>query len=91
METRFSRLTSLNGIPCSLADSPCIGVCSTTQWGDDRCSGCGRTSTEVRDWHTLSQTEKKLINIRNAAEKYQIRQLKIQNRVKRTQKPVVAF
>jgi uncharacterized protein len=87
MTTRFTRLSNLNGVTSSLADSPCIGICSTTQWGDDRCSGCGRTYSEVRDWHTLPEVEKKLINIRNASEKYNIRQLKVRNCVKRTETP----
>lgn len=87
MTTRFTRLSNLNGVTSSLADSPCIGICSTTQWGDDRCSGCGRTYTEVRDWHTLPEVEKKLINIRNASENYNIRQLKVRNCVKRTETP----
>jgi len=87
----FTNLTKTLGCCSSLADCPCIGVCSTTQWGDDRCKGCGRTATEVKDWGTYSTVEKKLINLRNAAEKYPIRQVKRQNRVRRTQKPVAAF
>jgi|TARA_R110002020_G_scaffold202084_7_gene405087 predicted Fe-S protein YdhL (DUF1289 family) len=48
----------------SLHESPCIGVCTTTQWGDSICRGCGRTSDEVRDWGTFTEIEKKLIVIR---------------------------
>ena len=76
METRYTRLTSLNGVCSSLADSPCIGNCTVTQWGDLRCKGCGRTASEVRDWDLLQNTEKKLINIRNAQEGFKIRQLR---------------
>jgi|TARA_A100001015_G_scaffold319334_1_gene441891 predicted Fe-S protein YdhL (DUF1289 family) len=47
----------------SLADSPCIGTCSVTQWGDTTCKGCGRTDQEIREWNTYSDNQKKLIVI----------------------------
>ena len=90
-ETRFTRLTKALGCCASLADCPCIGVCSVTQWGDDRCRGCGRTATELKDWGKYSNIEKKLINLRNANEKYAIRQLKTGNRTQRTEKPSTAI
>ena len=74
--TSFSRLTSLRGEPTSLEDSPCIGNCSVTQWGDARCKGCGRHDYEIRDWSKYSPVDKKLINLRNADDGYLIRQLK---------------
>mgnify|MGYP005829409985 CR=1 len=61
----------------SIADNPCVGVCSTSVMpDDDRCRGCGRTWSEVRDWNILSKMERKIINLRNAEENYSIRQLK---------------
>jgi len=90
-ETRFTRLTKALGCCASLADCPCIGVCSVTQLGDERCRGCGRTATELKDWGKYSNIEKKLINLRNAAENYDIRQVKQLNRVTRSEKPVTAF
>ena len=71
----FTDLSKMLGRCVSVADSPCVGICSVTQWGDDRCKGCGRTQTEIRDWGTFSETEKKIINLRNAAENYDIRHL----------------
>lgn len=75
-KTLFTDLSKTLGRCVSVADNPCIGICSTTQWGDDRCRGCGRTSTEVRDWSTFTDVEKKMINLRNASEHYAIRHLK---------------
>jgi len=72
----FTDLSKMLGRCVSVADSPCIGLCTVTQWGDDRCKGCGRTQTEIRDWGTFSETEKKIINLRNASENYDIRHLK---------------
>ena len=71
----FTDLSKTLGRCVSVADSPCIGICSTTQFGDDRCKGCGRTQTEIRDWGTFSDTEKKIIILRNASEHYDIRHL----------------
>ena len=68
------RLAQLSGRPESLADNPCIGWCTTRQFGDDRCKGCGRLESEVYDWHCYTDVEKKLINIRNASDGYPIRQ-----------------
>jgi len=48
----------------SLHDSPCIGVCTTTQFGTRTCKGCGRTAAEVREWGTYTEVQKKLIVIR---------------------------
>ena len=59
----------------SLAESPCIGVCSATQWGDAICKGCGRTSTEIRDWAVLPSVYKKLVVIRAIGECYTPRQV----------------
>jgi len=45
-------------------DSPCVGVCSTTNCGDDICMGCGRTAMEVIEWNTYSDEKKIAINVR---------------------------
>lgn len=47
----------------NLADSPCVGICSTT-YGDDVCLGCGRTFDEVNDWNKMSEAEKISVNER---------------------------
>jgi len=82
----FTNLSKTLGRCTSIADCPCVGICSCTQWGDDRCKGCGRTATEVRDWNTFSKIEKKIINLRNAAENYGIRQLQRGPRVEEPEK-----
>ena len=38
----------------SLEDNPCIGWCTTRQFGDDRCKGCGRYEIEVMHVKVLS-------------------------------------
>ena len=68
------KLAALNGECQTLADNPCIGWCTTRQFGDDRCKGCGRLESEVYDWPRYTDIEKKLINIRNAGDGYTIRQ-----------------
>ena len=69
---------TLNGEVSSLADSPCVGRCSVAQWDDDRCKGCGRYEKETVSayWNALPETDRKLINLRNAFEGYEIRHLK---------------
>lgn len=47
-----------------ITDSPCVGICSTTNLGDEICLGCGRTAQEVIDWNTYSDQQKILINQR---------------------------
>jgi len=41
---------------------------------DERCKGCGRTVEEIRDWETFPEFQKKLINVKNWLENYDIRQ-----------------
>lgn len=68
------RLSSVLG-EGSLSGTPCNGgVCSTTL-GDIRCKTCGRHEYEVRTWHQLPEIQRKIINIRNAAEGFKIRQI----------------
>ena len=59
----------------SLANSPCNGICSTSMAPfDDRCKGCGRTVEEIRDWEKYPDFAKKIINVKNWLENYNIRQ-----------------
>tara|TARA_R100000935_G_C2712608_1_gene114710 strand:- start:62 stop:475 length:414 start_codon:yes stop_codon:yes gene_type:complete len=63
----------------SLANSPCNGICSTSMAPfDERCKGCGRSVAEIRDWEKYPAFQKKLINVKNWLENYDIRQ-KIEN------------
>ncbi len=41
--------------------TPCIGICSTTSFGDSICRGCKRFSTEVIDWNSYSNDEKRAV------------------------------
>lgn len=41
--------------------TPCIGICSTTSFGDSICRGCKRFSTEVIDWNAYSGAEKRAV------------------------------
>ena len=43
-------------------DTPCVGVCSTTNLGDKVCVGCGRTQEQVIMWNTYSKETKIEIN-----------------------------
>lgn len=45
-------------------DSPCVGICSSTNVGDAVCVGCGRTAEEVIEWNTYSDAQKTIINRR---------------------------
>ena len=60
----------IRGNSQSLDDTPCIGICSATQWGDAICKGCGRTATEIRDWNILPTLYKKLVILRAIDEGY---------------------
>ena len=71
------RLASLQG-EARLDGSPCRGVCSTT-YGDLYCHTCGRTQKEITEWNTMSAQQKKLINVKNAAAGFKIRQLESQD------------
>lgn len=70
----MSILATLTGECDSLSDNPCIGWCTTRQFGDDRCKGCGRLESEIQQWNEYTSVEKKLINIRNAGDNYTIKQ-----------------
>ena len=43
-------------------ESPCIFVCTLVDNGqEDMCIGCGRTDTEIEEWLTYTNEEKKVI------------------------------
>lgn len=52
-----------------ITDSPCVGICSTTNVGDDICIGCGRTALEVIEWNSYPDQKKIAINQRLIAER----------------------
>ena len=59
----------------SLANSPCTGRCTTSMAPfDEICKGCGRNIEEIRDWETYSDIQKKIINVKNWLQGYDIRQ-----------------
>ncbi len=68
------RLSSVLG-EGSLSGSPCNGNFCSTTLGDTRCKTCGRHEQEIIKWNQLSETEKKVINIKNASEGFKIRQV----------------
>ena len=41
--------------------TPCIGICSTTSFGDSICRGCKRFSSEVIEWNAYGQPEKRAV------------------------------
>jgi predicted Fe-S protein YdhL (DUF1289 family) len=59
----------------SLANSPCTGRCTTSMAPfDERCQGCGRNIEQIRDWESYSDYDKKIVNVKNWLEGYDIRQ-----------------
>ena len=41
--------------------TPCIGICSTTSFGDTVCRGCKRYFFEVKDWHAYDNAAKRAV------------------------------
>lgn len=44
--------------------TPCIGICSTTSFGDKICRGCKRFNFEVINWNSYNETEKQAVQAR---------------------------
>ena len=44
--------------------TPCIGICSTTSFGDKICRGCKRLSVEVINWNSYSEPQKQAVQAR---------------------------
>jgi uncharacterized protein len=61
------KLMKVNGEK-DLTDSPCVGICSTTNLGDEVCIGCNRTAQQVIAWNTYTDAEKIAINLALLAE-----------------------
>jgi predicted Fe-S protein YdhL (DUF1289 family) len=45
----------------STVKTPCIGICSTTSFGDAVCRGCKRYSFEVINWNSYKPEEKSAV------------------------------
>ncbi len=48
-------------LPMNQLKTPCIGICSTTSFGDKICRGCKRFNHEVIRWNTYSEQEKRAV------------------------------
>ncbi len=62
-----------NEVPVSVpaparADTPCVGVCSTTF--DEICRGCGRSVIEVAHWVSMTPAQKEVVWVRILAQGY---------------------
>jgi predicted Fe-S protein YdhL (DUF1289 family) len=44
--------------------TPCIGICSTTSFGDRICRGCKRFNFEVINWNSYGEPEKAAVQAR---------------------------
>jgi len=44
--------------------TPCIGICSTTSFGDRICRGCKRFAVEVINWNSYSEEQKRAVQAR---------------------------
>jgi len=44
--------------------TPCIGICSTTSFGDRICRGCKRFATEVINWNSYTEDQKRAVQAR---------------------------
>ncbi len=66
---------NLNGEVERLQDDPCSGWCTTRQWGDSRCKGCGRYENEIAQWGSLSDVYRKLRVLENSEDGYPIRHM----------------
>jgi len=53
MSHKALQVTTMNQIK-----TPCIGICSTTSFGDKICRGCKRFNFEVIHWNSYSEQEK---------------------------------
>lgn len=45
----------------TMVKTPCIGICSTTSFGDSICRGCKRFAFEVIDWNAYTDGEKQAV------------------------------
>lgn len=50
--------------PMKPVRTPCIGICSTTSFGDRICRGCKRSNVEVINWNRYTEAEKQAVQAR---------------------------
>jgi len=55
---RFMFCKALQFTTMNQIKTPCIGICSTTSFGDKICRGCKRFNFEVINWNTYTEHEK---------------------------------
>ncbi len=48
----------MSGASGRATPTPCIGICSTTSFGDLVCRGCKRFAQEVVDWNAYDEAQK---------------------------------
>ena len=48
-------------VPTGTTKTPCIGICSTTTFGDSVCRGCKRYAKEVLNWISYSDEMKQAV------------------------------
>ncbi|MDG1952431.1 MAG: DUF1289 domain-containing protein [Gammaproteobacteria bacterium] len=48
-------------VPTGMTKTPCIGICSTTTFGDSVCRGCKRYAKEVLNWISYSDEMKQAV------------------------------
>jgi uncharacterized protein len=61
--TKCPKAVPYNGVMRPVR-SPCIGICSTTSFGDLICRGCKRTNVEVINWNRYTEPEKQAVQAR---------------------------
>ena len=61
-----------------LVKTPCIGICSTTSFGDPVCRGCKRYLFEVINWNSYAEFEKAAVLKRLEKLEVQILESKLQ-------------
>ena len=60
-KTRSGLANTLQSGVMDNVKTPCIGICSTTSFGDKICRGCKRFGFEVINWNQYSEQEKRAV------------------------------
>ena len=63
-ETTAMSQTTAMGETIAPVQTPCIGICSTTSFGDTVCRGCKRYAFEVIHWHAYDEAAKRAVQAR---------------------------
>lgn len=53
--------TTSKNTPMNAPKTPCIGICSTTSFGDNVCRGCKRYAAEVIAWNSYDAAAKSAV------------------------------